>query len=448
MIGSNTAAPGHAFQSNQPVKPAIDYLQRRVQLWATLFTVVLLFEFVPLFSAIVSGRLGTGQDANDASGSLGLELFSVAAFLGSIVVARLSKVSLQQFLLAMMPVALMLLWIFTSIAWSNFPDLTAKRAARLTIETGTAVLLALSTPSQSSALRVMFRTFCFITILDLMSWFFPTVSQTPIGFAGIHIHKNGAGEFFFLSIPIIGLGITNHFITRFRTIAVVSFLAASTMLLLTLSKSALGILMISLGLVALMHILNKLHQSNRVVLATICVLGASCIAILVMGYGLDETLDLLYGDATLTGRDQIWRFLWFLAEKSPLLGVGYGALWQTGPQIESLVEYTGATWVPNEGHNGYLDILAQVGLVGIACLLVFLSVSFNRLTRYMRIPENKASAGYKEYALYVFFGVLIYNITESSLFRPGQEVWFMLVYLTTSASLALRRNSLGRDATP
>ncbi|MBV9939080.1 MAG: O-antigen ligase family protein, partial [Acidobacteriaceae bacterium] len=145
---------------------------------------------------------------------------------------------------------------------------------------------------------------------------------------------------------------------------------------------------------------------------------------------------------------QIWRFLWFLAEKRPLLGVGYGALWQTGPQVESLVEYTGATWVPNEGHNGYLDILAQVGLVGIACLLVFLTVSFNRLTRYMRIPGKEASAGYKEYALYVFFGVLIYNITESSLFRPGQEVWFMLVYLTTSASLALRRNSLGRDATP
>ena len=413
-----------------------------VALWQMLLILLLLLQFIPLFSAILTGRFETTQDANDASGSTVLQVISVAMFLGSVTVARLSNVSIRQFLAAVAPVALMLFWIFASITWSHYPDLTAKRGIRISIEIATIVLLALSAPNTTSVLRILFLTFVFINILDLGSLFFPAFSESPIGFAGVHIHKNSAGTFFFLAIPIFGIGLVNPLVSRLRTVAAFSFFTASAMLAITLSKSAIGISILSLAFVALLRALYVLHGFRRAVLEIILVLCAACIVLMVANYGLDESLDLVFGDSKLTGRDQIWRFLWYLIGKSPLLGAGYGAVWQTGPQIDSMVAYTGATWVPNEGHNGYLDILAQLGFIGMGFLVCFLVIIFRRLGQYARLTTRHPGVGFEEYALYILFGALIYNITESSFFRSGQEVWFMLIFVATSASVALTTHRL------
>ena len=277
-----------------------------------LLRIVLLVQFIPLLAAVLTGRFQMSQDGNDASGSVVLQVISVAMFLGSVVLARLSNVSFRQFLVAAAPVALMLVWIFASITWSSYPDLTAKRGIRISIEISTIVLLALSAPKTASVLRVFFWTFVLINILDLVSLLFPAISDTPIGFAGVHIHKNSAGTFFFLAIPIFAIGIFNRLVTRLRTIAVFSFLTASAMLAISHSKSAIGVSIISFALVAWVRAFNALRDFRRGVLEMIFVFCAACIILGSGDYGVDETLDLVFGDSKLTGRDQIWRFLWYM----------------------------------------------------------------------------------------------------------------------------------------
>jgi O-antigen ligase len=416
-----------------------------------LFAVVIVLQFAPALSGILTGRIDAG-DPTDASGNAIGQVIAVAAFLGSIFLARLSNVPVQRVVVAALPLVPMLCWLFISTGWSDHPDLTLKRASRLTVEVSTIIMLASSAPSTTSILRSLFRVFVFINVLDIVSMSAPGISNTPIGFAGIHFHKNTAGLFFFLAIPVFVIGIFDRAVSGFRGIAIFAFFTASVMLAFTLSKSAVGTMLLTAALVALVRTLN-LGQLSRVVLPAIYVLFAGCIVSLVLSYGIDDTVVLLFGDSKFTGRDQIWRYVLYLFEKNPLSGVGYGALWQTGPEIESMLKYTGATWVPNEGHNGYLDILGQAGYVGIGLLSVFLVVTWRRLTRYAGSSIRRAAIGYADYALYVFIGAIIYNVTESSFFRSGQGLWFMLVFISASVSDALARDRVahapkgGRPAT-
>jgi len=74
-------------------------------------------------------------------------------------------------------------------------------------------------------------------------------------------------------------------------------------------------------------------------------------------------------DATLTGRTDSWAGLVPLAERNPHFGM---RLWRhldlsdggRGPMV-------------NEAHNGYLEVLLQLGLVGLVITSMFL-LSFGR----------------------------------------------------------------------
>ena len=105
------------------------------------------------------------------------------------------------------------------------------------------------------------------------------------------------------------------------------------------------------------------------VFALIYFLIAAAAVVAVLATGLEETVNLLTGDATLTGRTTIWRYVLWRWEESPYLGQGYGALWQVGPQVEAYLRHAEVTgWLMNEAHNGYLDVLAQTGIIGLFCL--------------------------------------------------------------------------------
>jgi O-antigen ligase len=107
-------------------------------------------------------------------------------------------------------------------------------------------------------------------------------------------------------------------------------------------------------------------------------IGAS-FAMLIADGGISETLDFVFGDPTLTGRDQIWAFTWERFHANPALGVGYGALWQIGPEIVEWSRRRDLFFVFNQAHNGYLDVLAQLGWFGTSITMVCLLFMLRRL---------------------------------------------------------------------
>jgi O-antigen ligase len=131
-------------------------------------------------------------------------------------------------------------------------------------------------------------------------------------------------------------------------------------------------------------------------------------------------------DTTLSGRTIIWKVIKDHIPGAPYLGTGYGAYWLgPTPSSPSYVFVPLMYFYPTEAHNGYLDIVNDLGLVGLACLLAFLFFFIRQALELMRTDRSQA-------ALYLalLFQQMVMNMSESEWFSRGST--FAILLLATA----------------
>jgi hypothetical protein len=101
---------------------------------------------------------------------------------------------------------------------------------------------------------------------------------------------------------------------------------------------------------------------------------------------------------SLSTRQEAWRVLWQIAERSPVLGTGLANYYYYAENFSILGWY-----VPFISHNQYQDLLVQTGLVG---LLAFAWFSFEALWMTFRLSLQAPLGFPSAYALGVFGGTV------------------------------------------
>lgn len=129
-------------------------------------------------------------------------------------------------------------------------------------------------------------------------------------------------------------------------------------------------------------------------------------------------------DMTLSGRVDIWEFAWSDIEKKIFLGYGFATYWIMGhPRLEIFADLFEGFKV-NQAHNGFIEIMLQLGIVG-AIFFLFLIAAF--IYRMFKVNSNLA--------ILVLVAILTLNYTESALFKVGFGVttfYFMAAYVAVS----------------
>ncbi len=117
-------------------------------------------------------------------------------------------------------------------------------------------------------------------------------------------------------------------------------------------------------------------------------------------------------DLTFSGRTAIWAVINDHIALSPYLGSGYGAYWVQLPWSPSMEMKRRLFFYPTEGHNGYLDVINDLGIVGAVCLLGYLAT-------YLRQGILLLATVRPQGILYLtlLFEQLIANLTESRWFN-------------------------------
>lgn len=120
-------------------------------------------------------------------------------------------------------------------------------------------------------------------------------------------------------------------------------------------------------------------------------------------------------DTTLTGRtDLIWSELIPIALENPLFGLGYGSFW-----IRPLFSFP-----INQAHNGYLDVIIELGIVGLLLLALVLWSLFRKGCR--DFDDNRDWASLRMAFLAI---IVIHNWTETSYLRSTILLWNVFVLL-------------------
>jgi len=393
-----------------------------------------------LFSGATESELVA--DASSDAGNLYTQLMLPPAFLAVCILVYVYRVPARVLLAATLPMAPLLLVMALSAAWSAYPELTIRRGAHEIIEVTSLALLACCFSNPRTILKIFFRAFLVIGCLDLLSTAIFSNALTPLGLAGLHGHKNIAGQFLFTAIPVYLMGALDKQISGHRLIGLFALVSGFGMLLLTQSKTSIGAAAFGVLSVLLVRGLSQRDFIARVPWLLVCAAGLVCVAVALVIWPFDELLETLVGDPTLTGRDGIWQYVISKFAENPIGGTGYGAIWQIGSQIQGDLKEMGIFLVFNEAHNGYLEITAQLGIIGALGLLMFLATSLFNTFSYWVTLERLSFHGAGALMVYLFAGLALSNITESLYFQAGMGSFGTLIFLAAFVAGARYRAPL------
>jgi exopolysaccharide production protein ExoQ len=230
----------------------------------------------------------------------------------------------------------------------------------------------------------------------------------------------------------------------FWTIAGIA-IALTCLLLSRSSTSLLGTIVVVFFMVLVMRVpVIKERFSTLVVIATFATILVYALAVqnLIPGVGklLAPIMEMTGKDMTFSARSVIWDVIKQRSEAAPWLGTGYGAYWTPvpTPSSPSYVFMALMHFYPTSSHNGYLDVLNDMGRVGLICLLAFLVYFVRQALQLMPFDRGQAIL-----YLALLFQQMIDNLSESEWFsRTATCTILILASICLSRALMEQRLSV------
>ena len=338
--------------------------------------------------------------------------------------------------------AFLLLLIMASVQWSAFPSYTLRRSV---LVLGTTIFTAFFTVRFNFRQQLKILTFAFCATIFLCFVFslalpeYGTMAAPHAGaWRGVHMHKNRLGaQMGFVSIFLWVVRSTDLF--KGLSNGLVSLFAGGAVCLVVASTSTTGIV-IALMLMLIAYLCNTLRLGYRY---QIPVTNISLAAIILMGLYVQSNLPRILGHfgktTDLTGRDDLWPTILQMVSAKPLLGYGYEGFWR-GMTSPGYTVWKAVGWPAPNAHNGFLDMLLAVGLLG--GILFAISFVLNLLKIFLRVQVTKDVCAICPVLALVF--LIISNTTETALFLNDSwvlYVWISLLPLQPETADA--KNALG-----
>jgi exopolysaccharide production protein ExoQ len=316
----------------------------------------------------------------------------------------------------------LLAWTLASMAWSEAPDVTFRRAV--------AVILA------SLAAAIMVVRLNFWEFLSLPAWVFlvslgasflvgvalPELGRVlePRGepWVGVFVQKNILGRVALLgSLVFFWLLLRG----RHRIFWGAALFLALFLLYKSESRTAQVVFLFAILWVGTLVLARRLRRVWPAYLAALVLLvGGAGVGLVA---NLETVAQLTGRDLTLTGRVPLWEIVWGYIQDRPLLGYGYGGFWLK--ETYGLAVSALAGWTAPHSHNGYLDLWLDLGLVGFGLGLLLLWGTLGYWWRaYMRTGAPEPL-----FWLVVWAFFFMYNFAESGFVLSNNLLWLLLVQM-------------------
>ncbi len=272
-----------------------------------------------------------------------------------------------------------------SVAWSIEPSLTLRRSLRLItilVDCIAFVLVCWHARRYQNVVRpvltlVLLGSLGFGIVWPALAIHQETSAELLGAWRGLANHKNSLG-----ALASMGLIFWFHaWLTReVRWLVALAGggIALACLLLSRSSTSLLAAVVVMLLQLLLLRSPAGLRPYSSYFVGSVAVfLATYTLAMLQVIPGLGTLLrpiSALTGkDLTFTGRTEIWAVLSDHIRLHPYFGTGYGAYW-TGPGTGSPSEefMRLESFYPGSAHNGYLEIINDLGWLGLACLVGYI----------------------------------------------------------------------------
>jgi exopolysaccharide production protein ExoQ len=383
-------------------------LLRTLEAWACGFVLFM------LSNALIGPFLDPEQAGGEDMPILRLMWLPVYALILALVLWRAPR--LMKFWLPATLLSLLVFWVFASASWSFDPGTTNRRALAAGFTTLFGFYFAASFDGRRMA-EILATTFLILGAGGLLAAIaYPKMGvQHDINagdWRGLWFEKNQMG-----AMMVYGaLGAMAAILagTKHRKLFIGAIVLCAFMIVMSKSKTSLMVLLIGLvgsGLLGMMR--RGPATAITMVWLGVTVIGGAAI---VMWLAPELLFKALGKDPTLTGRTEIWDALMRQSAKAPLTGYGYAVFWRDD-SVPALFIRKETGWNVPTAHNGWLDVLAQLGWIGVGLSALVLGLPL--LVALFRF--DKVRDGYWATLFLVIF--LITTFSESFILERNGIAW-------------------------
>ncbi len=390
--------------------------------------------FIAVYAAAITPTLRSARESVVATGDSDAGNTIVSAFLLVLmtvwVLANFDR--FKQLARHVWPYALIVGLCFLSALWSPYRLATIRRSVTLALCVVYGTYLY-HTFGVTGIARLVARTSLVLGILSIALFVaVPSLGHDQeltylMALRGVFSSKNTAGEMMVLGIcsaMYLGSRPGNS-----KLVAILSSLLMFGIILLTRSATSLLIAAILIGLGGFTWTKNwRIHLILAFGIATVAISLATFAIV-----DLDGVFGLVGRDSSLTGRLPLWQEVVKAIAARPLLGYGYSGFWVAeSPDIQYLWLKVG--WPAPSAHDGYMDIVLQIGFAGLFLYLFMWGRVVRRnltLTRMRTSPETAFITSF------MLVNVLL-NIDEGPLPYPDEFTLLMpacLIFLAEQYQL-------------
>jgi O-antigen ligase len=247
---------------------------------------------------------------------------------------------------------------------------------------------------------------------------------------GLTAHKNNLGQFGVILTVLSLMIYQNQKDNVKKYLALVFILLSIVITLGTYSSTSYTALFIFLLLSLIIYLIKGIFENTGVSNFLSIVLVLSSISVFAIVFYLypqiTDSIQGIFGKSeTFYDRGKLWQTMLWRISEHPILGCGFQGFWVITSHKVQLI-YNTFLWLPIQAHNGYLDIINEVGIVGFLLFVII-------VIRFIIISVRD-----KKLDLWTWLVILplIINITESTFFRSGQItfIFFMISYLSRFSS--------------
>lgn len=148
-----------------------------------------------------------------------------------------------------------------------------------------------------------------------------------------------------------------------------------------------------------------------------------------------------------TGRTELWTLGLRIARTHPLNGIGVGNFQQAAPHYvlqPGLFQHSDLVFAaaPKVAHNAYLQILAEMGVVGLGLFLVVIVICLRCALHAARIASRNGDVGLEALARAVFFALI--GVLTAELFisqMHSKLLWGLLALSPAMLAIANREST-------
>ncbi|MEB3283552.1 MAG: O-antigen ligase family protein [Lyngbya sp.] len=338
---------------------------------------------------------------------------------------------------------LLLFLIACSFLWSVTPDFTLTASLTVLGPTLFAAYVGKQYNWQELSWFIRWST----STLALLSFYYarfkPDIGVHSKGWMGVTGHPN-------IIAPILAINIvlwTAHAIAypKDRKIALVMIIFSLYVRQQTNSSTSIVVLFLLMCLLMVLLFFKHLNYKQALTGFILFLVVAIGLTIFVSSNFEYVIVDVLGKDITLTGRVPVWNLVLEKAvSQRPLLGYGYYGFWQKwrGEDDPSRYMITENGFRPRHGHQGFLDLAVDLGLIGLSFFLLSICRYIALGVKYL-VTDSKIESTFS--LLFLTF-LIILNLSESFLLKPS-HVWVYYVISSVRLSLDTEKNvSLNRSS--